>query len=159
MFGLFKKNKHIGIGGALISGLPVPEKSAIQINALEDRLQIVAIMTGGGVSKQEFSLPIEKISSVKILTDKEIKQVIEQSAPGMILGAAAFGIVGAMIGGRVQTKEKAILKQILTVDYTSDGEKQIVIDCSGETYFTQQNFLNRCHELIPEKPQAETIQL
>lgn len=153
-----KKNNSVGIGGALISGLPVPERSGIQINGFEDRLQIIAFYTSGGVNKQEFDLPINKITSATIMNDKEIKQIIEQSAPGMILGAAAFGIVGAMIGGRVQTKEKTVLKQILKIDYVSDGQKQIVLDCSGETYFTQKDFMKYIRSKLPEKPQG-VIQL
>ena len=31
---------------------------------------------------------------------------IQQSAPGMIIGAATFGLLGAMVGGRIKTKEK-----------------------------------------------------
>ncbi len=141
---MFGKKKSIGIGGSLISGLPISENSFIQINASPENLSIAAIV---GAQKQEFNLPVEKITSVRILNEQEIKSTIEQSVPGMIIGAAAFGVIGAMIGGRIQTKERKELKQILLIDYPGN---QIVLDCSGELYSTQKKFLDYVNSFLPQ---------
>ena len=56
-----------------------------------------------------------------------MEKVISQSAPGMIIGAAAFGLIGAMIGGRVKTRDIKTTTHFVVINYNSDGDKQIVI--------------------------------
>lgn len=56
-----------------------------------------------------------------------MEKVISQSAPGMIIGVAAFGLIGAVIGGRVKTKDVKNTTHFVLINYNSDGEKQIVI--------------------------------
>ncbi len=65
------------------------------------------------------------------LDERQIKQIIEQSTPGMILGAATFGLLGAMVGGRVKTKDKITIKTLLVIDCQSDTQKQIVLDVTN----------------------------
>ena len=99
---------------------------------------------------KEFELSLDKIKNIRILSESEIHQVVKQSTPGIIIGAVAFGLVGAMIGSRVKTKEKSVLKNLLLVDYVSDSEKQIILDCSQAALSEQSAFLKRFHELKPE---------
>lgn len=153
---MFGKNKAKGIGGSLISGLPLSEGSFVQVNASPEGLRMVSIVGNG---KQEFNLSLDKITSVRLMNEQEIRKVVEQSVPGMIIGAAAFGIIGAMIGGRVQTKEKKTLKQILLIDYTSNEPNQIVLDCSGEMFSTQSAFMKYIDSILPQKQSNTPIQL
>lgn len=92
------------------------------------------------------------------MDERQIKQVVEQSAPGMILGAAAFGLLGAMVGGRNKTKEKINIRNLLIINYTSNGEKQIIIDISNDLKDSSK-IVNRFHEMKPETALQETIQL
>lgn len=71
----------------------------------------------------------------------------------MIIGAAAFGILGAMVGGRVKTKEKTKISTLLLVDYISDGEnKQILIDVS-DNFISANTFVNKFHKIKPQSNQ------
>lgn len=153
---MFGKSKGKGIGGSHISGLPVSEGAFVQVNASPETLKLVAI---DGTAKQEFVLPWDKVSSVRIMNEQEIKQVIGQSAPGMVIGAAAFGIIGAMVGGRARTKEKKSLRQILLIDYVSEEAGQIALDCSGETASTQSAFIKYAESILPPKQSDPAIQL
>lgn len=152
---MFGKKKAPSIGGSLISGLDVPEGSFVQITASSESLKLTAVISTGKVYQKEFNLAVSKIKYIRLMNEQEIKQVIEQSKPGMILGAAAFGVIGAMIGGRVKTKEKKTLKQILVIDYGN----QIVLDCSGELFTTQNAFMKYVNNLLPENIDDSPIEL
>ena len=45
----------------------------------------------------------------------------------MTIGAATFGLLGAMVGGRVKTKEKKTVTHFVIVNYHSDEDKTIVM--------------------------------
>lgn len=139
---MFGKKKTQGIGGSLISGLDISQGSFVQVNATPEALNIVGI---ANAQKKEYTLAFGKIKSIRLMNETEIREVIEQSVPGMVLGAAAFGIIGAMIGGRIHTKEKKTLKQILVIDYGN----QIVLDCSGESITNQKAFVNFVKPYLP----------
>lgn len=155
MFG--KKKETRSLCGNLISGLPVPENSFVQTILSPDGVAITALV---GKQEHKFNLSLDKVKSVQILNDTQVKQVIEQSAPGMIIGATAFGLLGAMIGGRVKTKDKTVLKQVLFIDYVSDGDKQIVLDVSKAIQSEQANYIKRFMELKPQAAQpSQTMEL
>jgi len=152
---MFGKKNFRELGGYLIDGLPVPEKSFVQALLYPDKLKLNAVVKEFKPVTKEFELSLEKVKSIRVLSESEIHQVVEQSAPGMIIGAAAFGLIGAMIGGRVKTEEKTVLKSLLLIDYVSNGEKQIVIDCSKAAPSEQSAFLKRFYELKPECNQQQ----
>ena len=159
MFG--KKKTTRGLSGSHIPGLPIPEGTFVQTVLSPEELTLTAVLQGGGkAAEQKFTLELGKVKNIHILNETEVKQIIAQSAPGMLLGAAAFEVVGAMIGGRVKTKEKTSIKNLLVLDYVSGEEKQIVLDCSTDSLSNQTAFLKRFQELKPEAAQAPaTIQL
>ena len=143
------KEKTQSICGYLISGLDVPERSFVQVIASPDNIKLNVVMNAGKAYTKEFNLSLSKINHIHIMSEQEIKQVVEQSATGMILGAAAFGIIGAMVGGRVKTKDKKVLKQILIIDYTSTNKNQIVLDCSDQPMMTINSFMKYINKIIP----------
>ncbi|MCC8080241.1 MAG: hypothetical protein LIO57_09365, partial [Oscillospiraceae bacterium] len=98
----------------------------------------------------------EKIENIQLINEREIQQVREQSAPGMILGAAAFGVLGAMVGGRAKTKEKIKINTLLIVDYISGEKKQIVLNVSNNVKDSER-VAARFRELKPTE--NATVQL
>ena len=54
-----------------------------------------------------------------------------------------------MVGGRVKTKDKKVLKQILIIDYTSTNKNQIVLDCSDQPMMTINSFMKYINKIIP----------
>ncbi len=158
---LGKKKLTRSVYGTHITGLPVPEGTFIALVLSPEGLTLTAVLQENKKStEQKYNLKLEKIKTIRILDETEVKQIITQSAPGMILGAAAFGIIGAMIGGRVKTKETTAIKKILILDYTSDGEKQIILDCTKDAPSNQTAFLKHFQELKPEASRSsEVVQL
>lgn len=140
---MFKRKKFNGkvIGATSMEGLPVSENTDLIVKLNDEVLNLMVVPT-----KQEFEINISKISSIESKTEVEIQQIISQSAPGMIIGAAAFGLLGAMVGGRVKSKEKKIMDHFIIIDYVSDEAKTIILktnDGTGakqlETYFKSLN--------------------
>jgi hypothetical protein len=126
MFGKKAKNEAVALGN-LVEGLPVPQNSDLSIKLTPDAMTIV----GCG---QEFEINFSKLTLVDLKSDVEMEKIIKQSAPGMIIGAVAFGVIGAMIGGRVKTKEKRTVNHFLLISYLSDELKTIVIDVTKDWY-------------------------
>lgn len=154
MFG--KKNKSIESVGNLIAGLPVPENTPITFCLFPEAIKFQALT---GTKKEhwpQYELSIDKVEKMQIFNHQQIQQVISQSTPGMILGAATFGILGAMIGGKVKTKEKINISQLLIIDYISDGKKQIVLNISQDLKGSQ-NVVEHFNRLKPSSP--EPVQL
>ena len=98
MFGKKNKNQKVSLGN-LVEGLPIPQNTDLTIKLTPSELSMV----GNG---QEFEINFSKLMMIDIKSDVEMEKIIQQSAPGMVIGAVTFGVIGAMIGGRVKTKEK-----------------------------------------------------
>lgn len=82
------------------------------------------------------------------MNQSEIKQIVEQSIPGLIVGDAALGALGAMVGGRVHTKEKVTNHTILVITYISGEQKQIILDVTAAQKESEQ-VLNYFKKLKP----------
>lgn len=126
MFGKKVRNEMLALGD-LVEGLPIPQSSDVSIKMTPGALTI----TGSG---QEFEIDASKLTLVDLKSDVEMEKIIQQSAPGMIIGAVTFGVIGAMIGGRVKTKEKRTVNHFLIINYQSDELKTIVIDATKDWY-------------------------
>lgn len=90
------------------------------------------------------------------MDERQIRQVVEQSASGMILGAAAFGTLGAMVGGRTKTKEKINVNLLLVIDYFSGEAKQIVLNVSDYKKASEQ-VVKRFREMKPVANDTVTL--
>ncbi|MDE6030339.1 MAG: hypothetical protein K2G32_01800 [Oscillospiraceae bacterium] len=145
------------VTGTLVDGLPIPAAVAVTANLYNERVDLIAAAGKKRSECQYFNLDIEKIQKVIVLNEQQIQQIVTQSAPGMIIGAAAFGLLGAMVGGRVKTKEKTKLKFILLIEYISDSETKQILLNTGEDSSQAYTFANRFHKIKPQTNQ--TIQL
>ena len=126
MFGK-KVRKELVTFGNLVEGVPVPQNSDLSIKLTPGAVTI----TGSG---QEFEIDVSKLTLIDLKSDVEMEKIIQQSAPGMIIGAVTFGVIGAMIGGRVKTKDKRTVNHFLLISYLSDELKTIVIDVTKDWY-------------------------
>lgn len=107
------------ISGTHFAGLPLAEGAAVSLDFLDQEVEI----TGGG---NAFSLPYSKITDMSIKTDTEIQKAYVSSTGGAIAGAALFGTVGAMIGGRVKEKTTTKVAHYLMITYQKDGTPDYV---------------------------------
>lgn len=125
MFG--KKKEEKIVLGTLVDGLPAPSNCNVTVKLTPVSLNIMG-------NNQDFEIDFSKLELIDIKTDVEMEKVISQSAPGMIIGAAAFGVLGAMIGGRVKTKEKRVVSHFLIINYQSESLKTIIIETTNDWY-------------------------
>lgn len=111
-----------------LSGLPVPEGVPCYLEVTPAELGIRA----GG---QNFRVPTERIVSVQEYNDTEMRQHIGSSFGSTVLGGAAFGGLGAVIGAMPKSKyKKAVSKHNLVVNYVSEaGEAKVLAFSSDQS--------------------------
>ncbi|MFZ2539808.1 MAG: hypothetical protein WAX04_13075 [Oscillospiraceae bacterium] len=135
--------------GNLVEGLPLPENTDLIMKLTPEKLSFMTI------SKQEFEIDFSKVTLIDLKSDVEMEKLVQQSAPGMIIGAATFGLIGAMVGGRVKTKEKRIVNHFLIVNYQSDELKTIIIQTTKDWY----NSASLVDSFKKLKPDAQPIKI
>lgn len=121
MFGK-KKRDGVVLGATLIDGLPLNQGQNMVAKLTADKLLLIATNRSGN---KEFEIDFSKITGIEYKSETEINNIIKQSGPGMIIGAAAFGILGALVGGRVKTKQVKTTTHFIIINYTSG---QIVLE-------------------------------
>lgn len=147
LFGKKKKEKVI-VGGFLVSGLPERENSDLMLELFDDHIHIKSFRD----FKNEYKISLDKVTNVKYYNESQIEKVITQSTPGMIIGAATFGAVGAMIGGRVKTKEKKATLDFLLIKY---DDKEF---CMRITYYPSvKKFIDKIIGLKPSLDDSKEI--
>ena len=81
------------------------------------------VIDGAGSS---YTIPMPKIMHIGIADSEQIQKSYVSSIGGAAAGAALFGPLGAMVGGRAKEKESKIITHYLTITYQSDGETKYV---------------------------------
>ena len=128
---MFGKSKDFSTAGTLVDGLPVPANTMITVRLNSEKFYIQALIGRKKEDWPTYELTVEKVENVQLMNQTEIERVVEQSVPGLIIGGAALGALGAMIGGRVHTKEKVKNHTILAITYFSGERKQIILDVTA----------------------------
>lgn len=121
MFGKKKTTEKILLGN-MIEGLPIQNNIDLMFKLKPEGATFFVPS-----EQKTFEINISKITKVQWYDETSMEKVITQSAPGMIIGAVAFGLIGAMIGGRVKTKDVKTTTHFVVINYNSNGEKQIVM--------------------------------
>ena len=104
-----------------VGGLNVPEN--INCNAILNPTELIISCSGN-----EFVLPIEKIRNVECEFNIDEKQYLKSSMAKGIIGAATFGVAGAVIGSAPETKTKREIKCYAIISYDgTDGEVKTFI--------------------------------
>lgn len=103
-------------GVKLVAGLPIVQgtECSVYFN-FKDRKAIFKD------SKAEFNLAFDKIIDVQLKTSTEIENAYISSVGGAIGGAALFGTLGAIVGGRAKKKKIKTIEYYFIVTY-SKGE-------------------------------------
>lgn len=150
MFGK-KKDKKVIVMGYLVCGIPEHEESDLFIFLENDSIVIASNLD----FKNKYNISLDKVNKVCTYSENEIEKIISQSAPGMIVGAATFGILGAMVGGRIKTKEKKNINNFLLINYGEDCEFVM-----RTTYAPAvDNFITKINELNSSLNQPKSIDL
>ena len=120
-----------------VNGLPIAEGVNCKITMEADRF----IFSSGSMN---FELEKLKITDMCIKTDVEIQKQAVSSAGGAVAGGLAFGPLGAIIGGRVKTKNIRTATHYLIITYTDNRGKLAYIG------FEVTNSLTAAGKLITE---------
>ena len=143
---MFGKKKDAGLCAKLVDGLPVPQVVTVYMY-MNTSMMLFTID-----KNQKFELSLEKVTSVRQYNETEIENIVSQSAPGMIIGAAAFGVLGAMVGGRVKTKKKKVVKYYIVIKY---DDKEIMVET--EDYVNCMKFVRFFNDIKPQDNSVVTL--
>lgn len=143
MFGRKKNKEEVKVNVDLVEGLPLHENTTLNLTLNAQSLVIT------DHSKNEFTLPFDKITSIEYKNEVEMEKLIQQSAPGMIIGAATFGLLGALVGGRTKTKNKKSINHFILINYYSDEPKTIVTTTNDTNNVKIVDFFRK---LKPQQP-------
>ncbi|MCM1156357.1 MAG: hypothetical protein NC314_13370 [Roseburia sp.] len=120
-----KKIKSKEIRGTHVSGLDIPNAPVIL------KLSETGVIILAYTMDKRYSIDIEKISNISWYDEKEEEKYQKSSFAKTLVGAAALGPVGAVIGSRPKEKTRDKYTNYLVIDYS---DNRIVICCSEDIY-------------------------
>ena len=107
-----------------VTGLPIPDGAVCTVYVCPDRY----IFDRDG---SQFNLTFEKVTDVVCKTETEIQNNYVSSIGGAVAGAALFGALGAIVGGRAKKKTDKIIHKYLIFAYVKDEKTDfITFDCT-----------------------------
>lgn len=109
------------------AGLPVPVGVPCEVRVFAGRLEFFA----GG---QLYQVPMDRVIGAHEYNDTEMRQYIRSSTFQTILGAAAFGGMGAVIGAMPESKYKReVSKHNMAVSFVSEAGESSAVVLSADT--------------------------
>ena len=147
MFGKKKeKSKEIVVNH--VSGLDIPNVS-VCVTLSQTGLKIAVPNL-----KKEYNLNLERIHNISWYNEVDFEKHIKSSLIGGVIGAAAFGAAGAIIGSRPKEKEKRKVQFYLLIEYP---DNQIILQ--SEDGFAVGSIVDYFKKIKPESDSTESIQL
>lgn len=116
MFGRKKAQKEQGkrtLTCDHVAGLPLAEGAHCTLIFSEEGIEINS-------GSNQFRLAIEKTTDITVTTSTAIQKSYVSSAGGAAAGAALFGPLGAMVGGRIKEKTTKTIDEYFIITYTKD---------------------------------------
>lgn len=144
-----KKIKSKQIRGNHVSGLDIPE-APVLLTLSETGVVILAY-----TMKKEYRIDIEKISNITSYSEKEEEKYQKSSFTKTLVGAAALGPVGAVIGSRPKEKTRDKFTNYLVIDYS---DKQIII-CADEDIFKVTDIIRLFEKIKPQSKGVTSVSL
>lgn len=142
-----KKSKKF-ITGTHVSGLDIG-KTLVSLCLSDDGLLISA-----PIFKKEFNLPLNKIENLGYYNDVEVEKHLKSSFVGGVIGAASFGVTGAVIGSRPKEKQTRKVTHYLLVNYP---DNQIIIESDDGVSICK--MIKYFGKLKPQSNETVTIEL
>ena len=146
---MFGKKKLKEVVGTHLSGLDVPENIIVCFGLSDEGIKITVPSM-----KKEYNITLSKIQSINYYNETEVEKYVDSSLSKTIIGAATFGVIGAVIGSRPKSKEKKTVHFYLIVNYS---DKQIVIE--SDNGFAVGSIVDFFKKLKPESFNTQTIEL
>ncbi|WP_097026179.1 hypothetical protein [Clostridium peptidivorans] len=156
----FKKKKNIN--GELdkfelrhITGLEIPEKMYCEVTVYSDKLVIES-------GDKEYNLKMEKICSVDFDMNLDIEKYTKSSMVKGVVGAATFGVSGAIIGSSPKTKEKrkVTCKAIISYENSSgDTAYMIFEDLEANAVKGAARLVDTLRPIVKKREEKNKIEL
>ncbi len=143
-----KKIKSKQVKGTHVSGLDIPAVDVIST------LSETGIMIQAPMAKREYHIDLEKINNIMCYHEEEFEKYQKTSLIKTLIGAAAFGSVGAIIGSRPKEKTKRTVTFYLVIEYSN---KQVVI--SSEDGWNVGGTIDLFRKLKPEANNVKSVSL
>ena len=147
MFGKKKNSKQII--GQHISGLENIPNVPVLIVLDESGLKLNVVSL-----KKEYTITLDKISSINYYHETEVEKHLKSSFVGGVIGAATFGLPGAIIGSRPKEKKKQKVTFFLLIDY---ADNQLVF--SSEDGFATGEIVDLFRKIKPNSNDIQSIEL
>ncbi len=122
-----KSEKDISEGEAPISIYDCTHVNGLVQFSGEGELRIFVDRLEFSVGGTQYTLPIERIISADILTQKQTEYIITQKLSHAVLGGLVFGDVGALIGGMPKSKAIETTEENLVITYEKDEEAKFIV--------------------------------
>lgn len=113
---------------------PIFESNCTHINGLtsytaEGKIRIYVDRIHFTVAGTHYELPIERIRSADILTQKQTEYVSTSNMGRIILSGLLFGELGMLISAEraVDDRERTITEENLVITYEKDGEAKFIV--------------------------------
>ncbi len=143
-----EEQKQKSVFGTHVSGLDIPNAT------LSVSLSREGVVISVPSMNKDFKLSLDKIQHIGYYSETEIERHLKSSLASGVLGAAVFGVNGAIIGSRAREKEVRKTTYYLLIDH-SDG--QIVIE--SENSIGVDGMIRYFKELKPESDITTTVEL
>lgn len=116
-----KSNGITRVGGIrCVAGLNVPDNSMADIVIDKEKLHI-------NVAGNEFIMKLSQITNVDFQVNVDVQQYLESSVMKGIVGAATFGVAGAVIGSAPKTKERKEITGYAIITYQTSNLEYVSI--------------------------------
>lgn len=127
-----------------VYGLGLPPNTMCKIVSHDNNYEFIA-------SNNSFKLDKSKVTDVSIKAETDIQNQYVSSVGGAIAGAALFGPLGAIIGGRAKKKQTTHTSTYLIFTYVKDNNVQyITFNATGKLY---------CNKFVREFKKSNTNNL
>lgn len=114
--------------------LPIFESNCTHISGLasftaEGKIRIYVDRIHFTVAGTHYELPIERIRSADILTQKQTEYVSTSNMGRIILSGLLFGELGMLISAEraVDDRERTVTEENLVITYEKDGEAEFIV--------------------------------
>lgn len=123
-----------------VSGLPIAGNMMCELCSYPDRLEFIS-------GSANIALARNKITDICVRSETEIQKQIVSNPGGAIAGALMFGAVGAVIGGKLQTKKQKTTTFYLIITYIKDQNELSCIVLNSTQSFSAHKFVKEFHAL------------
>ena len=147
MFGKKKNSKQVI--GQHISGLENIPNVPVLIVLDESGIKLNVVSM-----KKEYTIALDKITSINYYHETEVEKHLKTSFVGGVIGAATFGVSGAIIGSRPKEKKKHKITFYLLIDY---ADNQLVF--SSEDGFGTGGIVDLFRKIKPSSNDVQSIEL